>query len=307
MAACGTAVSDVKEDAVCDDDHSLTNVVAFSTTKKQMCAPSKEGLITREENGTLIDRRIKICYDGVMSNSYMQLCQVTAKCPRGKGVGSACFAGQQKSTVIITCAHNFISWSSRRKCGVPFENLRFYGMRDGEKKWLFLGEGNEKTVLIHPKYNGHPDCGYDIGIATSRQSPADVKDRLANLFPKVKDVKKDSDITTQMSPKNVVKGMTIEVMGYPGEKKGYPYTHTGQILDIVESDIGGWVLWYDVDTTPGNSGSPIFLTDEKYLKQNSWADKLLIGVHTGHDEAEGCNFGTFLTPSLYDWISGYLK
>jgi len=101
----------------------------------------------------------------------------------------------------------------------------------------------------------------------------------------------------------VRKGIPIEVVGYPGEKKGYPYTHTGKILDIVEIDIGGWVLWYDADTTPGNSGSPIYLTDEKYLKQKSIsAAKMLIGVHTGHDEAEGSNFGTFLTPSLLEWM-----
>jgi len=186
MATCGTALSDVKEDAVCDDDHSLGNVVAFSIKKKQMCAPSKEGLITREENGTPVDRRIKICYDGLMSKSYMNICQVTAKCPRGKGVGSAYFHGVTEFPFIITCAHNLMSWSSRRNCGVPFKNVRFYGLRDGEKKWLFLSEVNNKTAVVHPKYNGQPDCGYDLGIATFRPISDGFYRRLAKIFPKVK-------------------------------------------------------------------------------------------------------------------------
>jgi len=308
MAFCGTALSDEKKDVECGDDHSLDNVVAFSTKKQQMCAPSKEGLVVREENGTPIDRRIKVCFEDekFSSSSYGSLCQITAIVPGGRtGVGSACHSVEGDLSVFITCAHNLVSWSSRRKCTVPFKNVRIYGMRDGEKKWQYLSESNDK-LIVHPKYNGQPDCGYDLGLGIKLMS--EVR-KLCSEVRKLcrSDIQWKGKVDSQnywMNPKDVSKGMTVELIGYPGEKKGHPFTHTGKILDIVESDLGGWVLWYDADATPGNSGSAIFLTDEKYIKNSCGPGfaKLLIGVHTGHDEAEGCNFGTLLTPSLKSWI-----
>jgi len=309
MAFCGK-LTDEKKDVDCGDEHSLDNIVAFSTKKQQMCAPSKEGLIIRDKNNTPIDRRIKVCYDDekFFSRSYSSLCQITAIVPGGKkGVGSACFTNEwrhkAKSLILfITCAHNMVAWSSRRRCAVPFKNLQIYAMRDGEKKYKFLSESNAKKV-IHQKYNGQPDSGYDLGIIMQSKIP----NVFHHNFPKFKGIA-DSSLHL-MNPKDVTKGMTIELIGYPGEKKGYPFTHTGKILDIVESDLGGWVLWYNADATPGNSGSAIYLTDEKYIEKHSkpGITKLLVGVHTGHDEAEGINFGTLLTKSLHSWIIKELK
>jgi len=306
MAFCGTALSDEKKDVECGDDHSLDNVVAFSTKKQQMCAPSKEGLVITEKNGTPIDRRIKVCFDDekFFSNSYGSICQITAIVPgEKKGVGSACQYSFGNLVVFFTCAHNLVSWSSRRKCTVPFKNHRIYGLRDGEKKWNYLSEINDK-LIVHPKYNGQPDCGYDLGLGIV------LKSKVPNVWRRYpKRTGKVDSRCYWMNPKDVSKGMTIELIGYPGEKKGHPFTHTGKILDIVESDLGGWVLWYDADATPGNSGSAIFLTDEKYVKNHSepGTAKLLIGVHTGHDETEGCNFGTLLTPSLFSWAKNELQ
>jgi len=303
MAFCGAALSDEKKDVECGD-HSLDNVVAFSTKKQQMCAPSREGLVMTEKNGTPIDRRTKVCFDDEKfnSNSYGSLCQITATVPGGKiGVGSACKSAcplkEGNLFVFITCAHNLVSWSSRRKCTVPFKNHRIYGLRDGEKKWWFLSENHDK-LFVHPKYNGQPDCGYDLGFVVKYNLP----NILDSNFPGI-GRKMDSE-NFWMNPKDVSKGMTIELIGYPGEKKGHPFTHTGKILDIVESDLGGWVIWYDADATPGNSGSAILLTDEKFIKNHCkpGVAKLLIGVHTGHDDVEGCNFGTLLTPSINDWL-----
>jgi len=308
MALCGAALPDEKKDGDFGDEHSLDNIVAFSTKKRQMCAPNKEGLM-RDENGTPVDRRIKICFDDekFFSSSYARLCQVTALVPGGKkGVGSGFFRRTKEFYFIVTCAHNLVAWSSLRKCAVPFKNLRTYGMRDGKNNWLFLSKGHGKK-LAHPKYNGQPDCGYDLGIILTRKKPKHLQPLLSNYNKLVKN--KDTHFHA-MNPKDIVKGMTIELAGYPGEKKGYPYTHTGKIVAVVESDLGGWVLWYNADATPGNSGSPIILTDEKYVKTHALdprVTKLVIGSHTGHDEAEGCNFGTLLTPSLEKWMGEELK
>jgi len=288
VALCGTTLSDVNKDADCGDDHSLDNIVAFSTMKQLMCAPSKEGPIIRDENARLIDPRTKICYDdkNFLSTSYSAPCQITATVPPGKkSVGSGYYIATYSEGVFvfITCNHNFVSWSSRRKSAVPFENMRVYGRRDGLSKWYFLSKSFEKKIL-HPKYNGQPDCGYGLGI--TEQSNPPVLDR---NFQKLKP-ERDSFIRCK-NPKDETKGMTIELIHYAGVKKSFPLTQAGKILDITHRDLGGWALWYNADATPGNSGSAIHLTN----------------VHSGHDEAEGYNFETLLAQSLQRWISKELK
>jgi len=299
MAFCGTALPDEKKDAESDDDHSLDNIVAFSTKKKQMCAPCKEGLFI-DDNGTPVDRRIKVCYDEekFCSTSYSGTCQITAIDPqKRKGVGSACAVpAYDRMLCFITCAHNMVAWSSRTKSTKPFTKMQVYGMRDGEKNWHFLCNSIKKNIP-HPKYNGQADCGFDLGLIVQTKRPS-----MNRGFQKFKP--KPDSLVHFMNPKDVTEGMTIELIGYPGEKKGRPFTHTGEILDITESDLGGWVLWYNADATPGNSGSAIWLTDEKYVKANSkpGTAKLMIGIHTGYDDADGSNFGTLLTKSLESWI-----
>jgi len=94
------------------------------------------------------------------------------------------------------------------------------------------------------------------------------------------------------------------VVGYPAELKGYPYYHEGQIVKSLMTKAGGWLIYYDVDCTPGNSGSPIYVTDQSWIKQyhSSNVEKIAIGVHVGHDHLAGLNFGTVLTKAMYSWI-----
>ena len=99
--------------------------------------------------------------------------------------------------------------------------------------------------------------------------------------------------------------MAIEIAGYPGEQVGQPFTHTGVIIDITKTALGGYVLWHNVDCSGGNSGSAIMITDEEWIKKYSFnknVKKVIIGVHTGHDPLERLNFGTLITPSLHKWI-----
>jgi len=311
MAFCGMAVTDEKKDGDSGEDHSLDNIFAFSTKMQQFSGPTNEELLIKDENDKPIDRRAKICYDDddekYISNSYAQVTQITAKAPKGKGVGSASYIPSGKGVVLfITCAHNLVSWSSIRGA-VPRDNLKVYGRRDGAKRWNFWSKSLEKKIT-HPKYDGLPYCGYDLGIIIPSKLPSFrswANFSTKSNFPKYRPKMDSYLVDPGMNPKHILKGMTIELMGYPGEKQGHPYTHTGEILNIVEKSVGGWVIYYNVDATPGNSGSSIYLTDEKYIKKlsNPAISKLMIGVHTGHDPTERCNFGTLLTKSLIDWIN----
>merc|ERR1719391_158812 len=99
-------------------------------------------------------------------------------------------------------------------------------------------------------------------------------------------------------PESLKVGMTIEIMGYPGEKNGYPYFHNGKIKAVSKRPSGGWILYYDLDSTPGMSGSPICITCSDWIKENGNGTKqikydvkkIVIGVHTGHDDTVMLNY-----------------
>jgi len=104
---------------------------------------------------------------------------------------------------------------------------------------------------------------------------------------------------------SIKRGMAVELAGYPGEKKGWPYTHTGRVIDITKTKLGGHILWYDADATPGNSGSCVMITDKDFIKSISkkvGIKKVIVGVHTGHDPVVNLNYGTLITPSIGEWI-----
>lgn len=61
--------------------------------------------------------------------------------------------------------------------------------------------------------------------------------------------------------------LNVSVVGYPAcapqenekHRKGFMYEHSGNLLNVSETELGGWIIYYDVDTTSGQSGSPIHL------------------------------------------------
>lgn len=112
-----------------------------------------------------------------------------------------------------------------------------------------------------------------------------------------------------VKPKHIKKGMGIELAGFPGEKGGWPYTHRGKIVEVTKTKLGGHLLLYDVDATPGNSGSCLSITDKDFLSNyrrkynlNDKIKKVTVGVHTGHCAVDNLNYGTLITPSMGKWI-----
>merc|ERR1719474_2567719 len=89
------------------------------------------------------------------------------------------------------------------------------------------------------------------------------------------------DVTwSSAEAEDIKKGMSVELAGFPGEKEGWPYTHTGEIVDVTKTDLGGYLIWYNADTTPGNSGSCVMITDANYVRSNrssSTCKKIVVG------------------------------
>jgi len=315
MASCGASLlDDNKETIISDDDkeefdidHSLKNVVAFSVTKKQMClAIRQEGLLKVDPNGNEIDRRVKVDYDNEQygsRESYRILYQLTAQVGGKKMVGTSFKILINIKAHILTCGHNLVGWNNFEGKIVNHKNVWAYEMRQDENSWTECRNVNTAGVRFHPKLNGSsPDSGFDIAVG-----------RLGKRVGKRNSVSKKPAIvddvqTSFCNPELLRDGMTIEVPGYPGEKDGCPHTHEGTIVRVTKTRAGGWILMHNVDCTCGNYGSPIMITDKRYLEAANtppWVEKVVIGVHTGHGTISGFNFGTLITPSAVRWVYGH--
>ncbi|HQS84112.1 MAG: hypothetical protein B7Y25_04220 [Alphaproteobacteria bacterium 16-39-46] len=87
---------------------------------------------------------------------------------------------------------------------------------------------------------------------------------------------------------------TINITGYPGEKNGQMYTMAGELKGV-----NGGQLFYDVDTSAGQSGSPVWIQkDHKYI---------CIGIHTMGRKTDRFNSGTYLTPEHLKTLQSWIK
>jgi V8-like Glu-specific endopeptidase len=86
----------------------------------------------------------------------------------------------------------------------------------------------------------------------------------------------------------------VSVMGYPGEKMKQMYKHKGALLqNTFENE-----LEYDVDTSRGNSGSPIFEGEDE-SKENF----KVIGTHTHHIPAKKLNGGQGINDDITEFMT----
>lgn len=99
--------------------------------------------------------------------------------------------------------------------------------------------------------------------------------------------------TFGLNDSSAVQGTGLEVFGYPVDKGvGIPYTGRGQVTGIV-----GDLMRHSVDTTGGQSGSPMLITD-----------LAVAGIHTSGTTPfyPGQNHGTKITPALKSTINGII-
>jgi len=242
------------------------------------------------------DQRIRIDYNDRKYNckSYFMLGQLKATIPSGHNVVGTCIYIKLQDNLILTAAHNIVCYSRFREEMVFFKDPLVYIARQGIRKWgkkKFLGNGR-----IHPKYNRYPDCGFDIGLFAQWKDEGNGNKESFQLNK----TRKNDVILSFADPEDIKKGMSVEVAGYPGEKEGYAYTQTG-VVRAVTRNKEGYVIWHDCETTPGNAGSPIMITDKKISKDKG-VEKVIIGIHTGYDVDLGLGIGTLITPSIFKWI-----
>jgi len=299
MAFCGVKFVDEAKEKVKVMGHTLKNVGSLSASQKQETTSSKEGLLISDKY-MLVDRRTKIDFGdkSYQLRSYVALCQMKVQLRPGiEAVGSCSRIRLNGDDYVFTCAHNLVTWDNLHDRGVNVQKGFVYTMRQGEDCWTKLHEIQVNRILVHPNYEGEPYSGFDFAVA-----PIVLKEHENSKYKGF--ISKNDINWGGVKPESIEVGLNIEVAGFPGDKKGYSYVHSGKIVAKKKTKAGGWVIYYDVDTTPGNSGSDVNVIDKAWVQKygRPGFTKWTIGVHTGHCHAAGLNYGTLITPAIYKWF-----
>ena len=82
---------------------------------------------------------------------------------------------------------------------------------------------------------------------------------------------------------------------------GRAYSGSGKIKEVVKTPQGGMIAYYDVYTSPGNSGSGVRFKDLVNGKL------INVGVHVAFSRSKKLNVCTVYTPELDKWIDETLE
>ena len=174
-------------------------------------------------------------------------------------------------------------YSGIKKRIAEAESVRIHYVKDGPDNYLL----NAKITHYHifPDYLKYPHIheGYDLAIGILEKS-AKVKG-----LPISKN-SYFSDIDDECAKA----GDKIMVTGYPGEKNGYLYYMEGTIKEIISQGKRKIILYDNIHTTPGQSGSSVYLK-----KRDAWHR---IGIHVCFDQSANVNIATAITQDFHDWL-----
>ena len=205
---------------------------------------------------------------------------------------------------VLTCAHNLVHIDESNKLWTQkcawFE-LRVNTMSGS--RWVQRYE--IKKFHVHEDYRiaYPPPCsGDDIAVCLIKKKPLD--QYIVSLF-------QSGNMPTPISGNYIP--YQISLFGFPlkrKDEKGKMVECAGEkwgmTAEVPQTKTDKWrqqitenqkILEYDfIDTSDGQSGSPIMATDTNHI----------FGVHNGADNIAGINWGTYITPSKLEWIAAIL-
>jgi len=227
------------------------------------------------------------------------------------GTGTIFYTNDNSKTgYILTCAHNLVTvdvtdnknfiWASRIWISFKRENAE-----KSHQTWCAF---SINKMYVHPKYLRYPNgySGYDIGICEFDYKSKWYADGIMQLNREHSAlyVNTHSLFFTEIQP-DVID--YFEVVGFPAEKRGELWgmrapKSGGQVsgIQILEKVIS----YKSIDTTPGQSGSPMLISVGDYGKLT---EKCIIGVHTGGSQPFNKNYGTRITKEMIQWIASTLQ
>lgn len=188
--------------------------------------------------------------------------------------GSGTLIGNQH---VLTAAHNFYDRCTR----TVSDRVTFYPGKQGNNAPKIIS-GEE--IIVHKQY---------IDAQTSEQAK-EYDIALLKLDAPVQDW---GFLAVRTETKENLGSLSIT--GYPGEKGSFMYTMEGSLNRISNTR-----MFYDIDTTPGQSGSAVCVA------QNGTAPVGVVGVHAygmGGDPGRKYNSGTHINADylckLGNWIT----
>jgi hypothetical protein len=192
---------------------------------------------------------------------------------------------------LLSCGHNYVHIVKKDNhpthSDYPISSVFRFGE---ERKWKYfilsnvhLVQSNVSSVRFYPDFDGEFLDGRDLAIGLLDGDYRNCK-AATGCFLHCVDYAKVGD--------------TITVVGYPEEYSGDVYKMQGTITMIESPNPESphlKLIYYDnINTTPGQSGSPVFLhKDNKYY---------IIGIHVGYDNYHKMNVATGITKEIFTWI-----
>ena len=88
--------------------------------------------------------------------------------------------------------------------------------------------------------------------------------------------------------------------GYAGEKRGQMWGMGGKAANLTKKH--GLLLYEDIDSTAGQSGSPLFVHQKRDRFFKASLPLICIGIHTGGSTVIGKNWSVHLDKDMRNWI-----
>jgi len=267
-----------------------------NATDQEKQEQDKQLALFKKKNGRAIDRRVRI--KDPLNPQYLPICYLHGSY-KLSDKDSLFYTGsgfRNSFNQIITAGHNLLieeddveKYCAEKKILLPNKKFSFdkkfltvqiiFGYRDDEgiHKYSHISEVNGKHCFI---YEGRDLGIIQLPISQKRLLDDDIGSLPTMFFP---------DQPHEYMDKN------ITIVGYPGET-GKPslYLHSGPIKNADP----GKVVFYDVDTTKGNSGSPGLNDMENHKKD-------IIPVFLTHTHAvteSSLNAGQGYDQDFYDFM-----
>jgi len=236
------------------------------------------------------DRRVKIHKNGSWFNPSKCIGQLFMKFSKTKkwSCGTAFIFHVDKKNreiYLLTAAHNVI------KNGEHLQHLDFESRENTENGSKLLHKYKIIKYCVHPEYiktNFDSEKGYDLAILIMRDEKHYYSSHNNAHIPVL------SALIGEDFEK--IQKHDIKVIGFPGEKNGEIWGMKGtqdNSNDSIVIDSNNVIRYNNIDTTRGQSGSPIILNDNKSI----------IGIHVAGNDQSYTNYGTLLTIEKYIWIS----
>jgi V8-like Glu-specific endopeptidase len=234
--------------------------------------PSAEPAERQAENVVLVDDRVRL---NPLRFPYNCVCHLRMTF-RGLGafVGTGFFVGRR---TILTAGHNV--YDREAKAALQIE-VRLG--QDGSPLHPTPILATPRNLATTKEYMESGDCAADFGAILFDR---DVADEWMGF-----DAANDDDL----------RGLTVHVVGYPGKSEPPPgwqantmWGHARQLLDPSATQ-----LFYDIDTSRGQSGSPVFYV-------GSAGDVFAVGIHNQGFDRQSRNRATRINEAVFNLIKGW--